>query len=58
MGLFNDLGKKFEKLKKEAESSASEEATHACRDCETLLYTDHETCPECGSDAVVELSGD
>jgi len=58
MGLFNDLGRRFEKLKKEAESSASEEATHACRSCETLLYTDHDTCPECESEDVVELDRD
>jgi rubrerythrin len=55
MGLFNDLGKRFEKLKQEAEASASEEATHACRACETLLYTDHDSCPECGDSDVVEL---
>jgi len=58
MGLFNNLGKKFEKLKQEAESSASEEATHGCRACETLLYTDHDTCPECGSEDVLPLKRD
>lgn len=58
MGLFNDLGRKFEKFKKEAESSAGEEATHGCRECETLLYTEHDECPECGSDSVVPVRQD
>ncbi len=58
MGLFNNLGKKFEQLKQEAEASASEEATHACRTCETLLYTNHDACPECDSQDVVALKRD
>jgi uncharacterized paraquat-inducible protein A len=55
MGFFNELGRKAEKLKQQATAASDREATHACTDCEALLYTDHEECPECGSDAVVEL---
>jgi|AntRauTorcE11898_2_1112593.scaffolds.fasta_scaffold55287_1 rRNA maturation endonuclease Nob1 len=58
MGLFNNLGKKFEKLKQSAESSADDEATHGCKECETLLYTDYDECPECGSDSVVPVRHD
>jgi rRNA maturation endonuclease Nob1 len=58
MGLFNDLGKKFEQLKREAEASADEAATHGCRDCKTALYTDYDECPECGSDRIAKLSRD
>lgn len=58
MGIFNRLGKRFEKLKQQAEDASSEEATHACLECETLLYTEYETCPECGSDRVGKLGGD
>ena len=58
MGLFENLGKKFEALKQEAEASASEEATHGCRDCKTALYTDHDECPECDSEDVVPLRRD
>lgn len=58
MGLFNDLGKKFEKLKRTAEESASDEATHGCRDCQTALYTEYDECPECGSENVAKLRRD
>lgn len=57
MGFFNNLGRKAEKLKQKAKAASEEEASHACADCEALLYTDHDECPECGSDGVVELSG-
>ena len=55
MGIFNRLGRKVEELKHEAESATAEEATHLCEACDTLLYTDHEECPECGGDDVVAL---
>jgi rRNA maturation endonuclease Nob1 len=58
MGLFNNLGKKFEELKQQAEDSASEEATHGCQECKTPLYADYEECPECGSDSVAKLRRD
>jgi uncharacterized paraquat-inducible protein A len=52
MGFFNDLGRKAEKLKQEATAASRAEATHACTDCETLLYTAHSECPDCGGDVV------
>ncbi|MFC7135070.1 MULTISPECIES: hypothetical protein [Salinibaculum] len=58
MGFFNDLGRKAEKLKQEATAATEAEATHGCPDCETLLYTDHEECPECGGGNVGELGGE
>lgn len=58
MGLFNRLGRKAEKLKREAASASEESATHGCTHCETLLYADHDECPECGADAVRALGGE
>lgn len=55
MGIFNRLGRKAEKLKRQAEAASAEEATHRCPDCEQLLYTDHEECPECGGTDVYEI---
>lgn len=55
MGFFNDLGKKAERLRQQARDAEEEEATHTCRNCDALLYADREECPECGSDAVVEI---
>lgn len=56
MGLFRDLGKKAESLKREVERAAAEEASHVCDDCGETLYSAHETCPECGSDRILELT--
>jgi rubrerythrin len=56
MGLFNRLGRKVEELKQEATEVSEESATHRCERCETLLYTDHEVCPECDAPAVVVLA--
>jgi uncharacterized OB-fold protein len=53
MGLFRDLGRRVEEMKRAASDAADETATHECEDCGATLYTDHETCPECGSEAVV-----
>ena len=55
MGFFNNLGRKAEKLKQQATAASEEKATHACADCEALLYSDHDFCPECGNDSVVAL---
>ena len=54
MGLFENLGKKVERFKQQAESAASEEASHVCGDCGEALYTDQDQCPHCGSENVVE----
>jgi uncharacterized paraquat-inducible protein A len=56
MGFFTTLGRKAEKLKQQAKAASESDATHACADCETALYTAHDACPECGSDAIVALS--
>jgi rRNA maturation endonuclease Nob1 len=56
MSLFNDLGRKVEELKQEVGSASDDEATHRCIECDTLLYTDHDECPECGSTSVIPLS--
>lgn len=58
MGLFEDLGKKAERLKQEAVAASEGEATHVCSDCETLLYADRSECPECGSGAVEPLDSE
>lgn len=54
MGLFERAGKNFERFKQQAANAAKEEASHGCENCGELLYTDHEQCPECGSEQVVE----
>ncbi|GGK59190.1 hypothetical protein GCM10009067_09620 [Haloarcula sebkhae] len=56
MSLFNDLGRKVEELKQEVGNATDDEATHRCIECDTLLYTDHDECPECGSTSVIPLS--
>ncbi len=58
MGLFNRLGRKVEKMKREAESASRDSATHRCTHCETLLYTDYAECPECETDAVVAIDSE
>jgi rRNA maturation endonuclease Nob1 len=55
MGFFENLGKRAERFKQEAVAASKSDATHGCTACETALYSDHDACPECGSDAVVEL---
>lgn len=55
MGLFNRLGRKVEELRQQAEGAKEGKASHKCANCEELFYTDHETCPECDSDAVVSI---
>jgi len=56
MSLFNDLGRKVEELKQEVGNATDDEATHRCIECDTLLYTDHDECPECGSTSVIPIS--
>lgn len=53
MGLFEDIGRKVGKLGHEAREATREQATARCADCETLVYADSDTCPECGSDRLV-----
>lgn len=53
MSLFNRLGRKVEELKQQAESASKEEASYQCENCQALLYTDHEVCPECDASGTV-----
>lgn len=54
MGLFRDVGRRVERFKKQAASTAEEGASHECRDCGERLYAARDRCPDCGSEAVVE----
>lgn len=49
MGLFQSLGQRTERLKQKVTGDRSYE----CLSCEEALDDDYETCPHCGSDAVV-----
>lgn len=53
MGLFENLGRKVEAFKQQAEEASKETATRECADCGELVYTDREDCPECGSERVL-----
>jgi predicted RNA-binding Zn-ribbon protein involved in translation (DUF1610 family) len=57
MGFFRDLGRRAEKLKSEATDAAEEQADYECADCGKAIFTDRETCPACGSEAVVARAG-
>ena len=57
MGLFEDLGKKVEQFKQQAESASQKQADRKCAECETLIYTDREDCPECGSERILVRKG-
>lgn len=56
MGLFRDLGRRAERLKRQVQSAA--DASYECADCGRPLEEDAERCPECGSDDVVALDTD
>lgn len=56
MGLFRRLGRKAEELKQEASSARENEIEARCRDCETAVYSDQETCPDCGSENLAWLA--
>jgi predicted RNA-binding Zn-ribbon protein involved in translation (DUF1610 family) len=57
MGFFRDLGRRAEKLKSEATDAAAAQADYECTDCGTAIFTERETCPDCGSEAVVARAG-
>ena len=54
MGFFENLGRKVGEFTHEAKRAADEEAPYACENCGERFYAARETCPECGSEAVVE----
>ncbi|WP_201293999.1 hypothetical protein [Natronorubrum halalkaliphilum] len=49
MSMFERLGEKVERIKQEAVAGREDSAKYRCRDCETGLYNDADSCPECGS---------
>jgi len=53
MGLFEDIGRKVETFKQQASSVSEEQARAKCPECETLVYTDREDCPDCGHDSLL-----
>jgi uncharacterized Zn finger protein (UPF0148 family) len=57
MSLFENVGRKVEKFKQQAQNAA-DDPTHGCKDCKTALYSNYKTCPKCGSDQVLALSND
>ena len=54
MGFFEDLGRKVEEFKQTAEETAAEEATYVCESCGERFFNEHEACPACGAEAIVE----
>lgn len=55
MGFFEDLGRKVGQFTHEAREVAAKEATYACENCGVKSHTEHETCPECGSDQIAHI---
>lgn len=53
MGFFNEVGRRAEKLKQQVSDAAAEGAMFECADCGKGIFTEKETCPNCGSEAVV-----
>ena len=53
MGLFEDIGRKVETFKQQAESVSQGRARAKCPECDTLVYTDREDCPDCGHDQLL-----
>lgn len=52
MSLFSDIGEKVERFKQKAVSASEEQAEFVCRACGEPVFTDQETCPHCGAEAV------
>lgn len=53
MGFFNKVGRRAEKLKQQVSEAAEEGAMFECANCGKGIFTKKETCPDCGSEAVV-----
>ncbi|WP_435123900.1 hypothetical protein [Halobaculum sp. D14] len=56
MGLFKRVGRQVEQFKRTAEEAAAERADYRCRDCGERFHADHDSCPECGADAVERVT--
>ncbi|SDM54648.1 zinc-ribbon domain [Halogranum gelatinilyticum] len=50
MGLFSDVGRKFEETKQSLTDTQQPE--YVCTSCEELVREDFEYCPHCGEDSV------
>ncbi len=50
MGIFTDVGRKFEETKQTLTDSG--QADYACVSCEELLEENYEYCPHCGEASV------
>ena len=57
MGLFEKFGRKVEEFKQQAESASHDQANRKCGDCGTLIYTERDDCPDCGSDDILVRKG-
>lgn len=58
MGMFERLGEKVERFKQEAVAASEESAAYRCRNCGDDIYSERETCPECGSSELVRVRTD
>ena len=54
MGLFGDVGRKFEKTKQAV--TGSTDAEYVCGSCEQSVAENHEHCPHCGAASVEPVS--
>lgn len=55
MGMFERLGEKVERFKQEAVAASEESAAYRCRDCGEPIYSEQESCPECGSSEIAQV---
>ncbi|QSW99382.1 zinc ribbon domain-containing protein [Haloterrigena alkaliphila] len=58
MSMFERLGEKVERFKQEAVDAREESAEFSCRNCDTGIHHERETCPECGSSEIERVSTD
>ena len=58
MGLFRDVGRRAERLKQQVTDAALEEALLECAECGKSIFTERTDCPDCGSEALLEVGGD
>lgn len=56
MGMFERLGEKVERFKREAVAARDESADYRCRNCDTEIYSKQEKCPECGSTEIERVT--
>ncbi|MFT4891319.1 MAG: rRNA maturation endonuclease Nob1 [Halobacteriales archaeon] len=48
----NELGRRVERFKQNAEHAAEESADDECRTCDARFHTEYDECPECGAEQV------